>query len=51
MKCHKCHKHPFLSIHVALSRTQIPANEHKDHDKDHYVVQKHLSFHVPPQKE
>ena len=29
MKCHKCHKHPFLSIHVPLSWTQIPANEHK----------------------
>ena len=55
MKCHKCHKRPFLSIHVPLSWTHIPANEHKEHykghNKDHYVVQKNLSFHVPPQKE
>ena len=59
MKCHKCHKHPFLPIHVALSWTHIPANEHKDHYKDHNkdhnkdnsVVQKNLSIHVPPQKE
>ena len=51
MKWLKWQRYPFLSIHVALSWTQIPANEHKDRYKDHYVVQKNLSFHVPPQKE
>ena len=51
MKWLKWQRYPFLSIHVALSWTHIPANEHKDHNKDHYVVQKNLSIHVPPQKE